>query len=113
MTSLASEAGMDVQPFIKRLDAFAQGYPDNSLFSDFAKKLSSKVGDEREAKGYERGLKENRDAATERERVENRKGQGANLSPGTGAGGRTDNELLLDPTTPIETLKEIRAREKL
>ena len=37
-------------------------------------------------KDYERGLKENRDAAAEREKLEARQGQGANLAPGTSGG---------------------------
>ena len=37
-------------------------------------------------KDYERGLTENRDAAAEREKLEARKGQGANLAPGTSGG---------------------------
>ena len=32
--------------------------------------------------------------------------------PGRGTGGKSENELLLDPNTPIETLKEIRARQQ-
>ena len=113
MISLADAAGeMDVQPFIKRLDAYSQGYPDNSLFSDFVKQASTKVVKDAEEKGYQRGLTENRDAAAERERLEGRQGQGANLAPGSPAGGRTDNELLLDKNTPIEKLEEIRARQR-
>jgi hypothetical protein len=65
-------------------------------------------------KDFERGLKENRDAAAEREKLEARKGQGANLTPGSPAGGtKDDNTLLLDPDTPMEKVKEIRARQKL
>ena len=63
-------------------------------------------------KDFERGLKENRDAAAEREKLEARKGQGANLTPGSPAGGRNDNERLLDPTTPIDEITAIRARQK-
>jgi len=35
-----------------------------------------------------------------------------NLGQGTGSGGKSDRELLADPTTPIETIMEIRARQK-
>lgn len=46
-------------------------------------------------------------------KVAARSGQGPNLAPSNGAGsGRSDNELLADPTTPIETIMEIRARQK-
>ncbi len=64
-------------------------------------------------KDFERGLKENRDAATERKKLEARKGQGANLAPGSPAGGRSDRERLLDPTTPTSELREIRARQQV
>jgi hypothetical protein len=63
-------------------------------------------------KDYERGLTENRDAAAEREKLESRQGKGANLAPGSPAGGRSDSERLLDPATPIEELREIRARQQ-
>jgi hypothetical protein len=34
------------------------------------------------------------------------------FAPGSPAGGRSEDELLLDPTTPIETVKEIKARRE-
>ncbi len=43
-------------------------------------------------KDFERGLKENRDAAAEREKLEARKGKGANLTPGSPAGTTDLNE---------------------
>jgi hypothetical protein len=63
-------------------------------------------------KDYERGLTENRDAAAEREKLESRQGKGANLAPGSPAGGGDDSKRLLDPSTPIEEVMEIRARQK-
>ncbi|KKN41175.1 hypothetical protein LCGC14_0726050 [marine sediment metagenome] len=63
-------------------------------------------------KDYERGLTENRDAASERKKLEARQGQGANLAPGSPAGGADDNKRLLDPTTPIDEITAIRARQK-
>ncbi len=39
--------------------------------------------------------------------------EGPDTASKRGADGRSDEELKLDPTTPIETLREIRAREKL
>lgn len=55
------------------------------------------------------GRKEGKAAKAAQEPV----GPGATvLAPGSPAGGRSDRELLLDRTTPTETLKEIRARQK-
>ncbi len=72
------------------------------------KKFSSLVKDGADKGGYHRGLKENRAAAAAQEPTP----QGAGvLAPGSPAGGRSDRELQLDPTTPIEKLREIRARQ--
>ncbi|KKL18228.1 hypothetical protein LCGC14_2477600, partial [marine sediment metagenome] len=60
---------------------------DKQFIPDLRKRIISKVAKDAEAKGYERGLTENRDAAAERERLENRQGKGANLAPGSPAGG--------------------------
>lgn len=47
----------------------------------------------------------------EKVKASSREGQGPNLAQGTTAGGKSDDELLLDPTTPIHIIKEIRARQ--
>jgi hypothetical protein len=39
--------------------------------------------------------------------------EGPDTTQKRGTDGRSDEELKLDPDTPIETLREIRAREKL
>lgn len=48
----------------------------------------------------------------ERLKAHNRSGEGPNLSAGAPTGGRSDDELLLDPTTPISVIKEIRDRQR-
>jgi hypothetical protein len=83
-----------------------------TAWPDLMKTFVGLVGEEREKKGYAGGLKENRDAAAERERLESRQGQGANLAPGSPAGGRSDSERLLDRNTPVSELREIRARQQ-
>ena len=98
--------------FRGRLPYAARGM-DKEFIPDLRKRIISKVATDAEEKGYQRGLTENRGAASERERLESRQGQGANLAPGSPAGGRSDEELKLDPNTPVETLREIRARERL
>ena len=58
------------------------------------------------------GLREGRAAQAAQQQVQQAQGAGPNLAPGSPAGGRSDAELLKDPTTPVEKLTEIRARQK-
>ncbi len=112
-----TELGQDLndpsfaQDFQKRLSFAVRGM-DKRFISDLRKRITGKDGDDRYDEGYKKGLKENRDAAAERKKLEARKGQGANLTPGSPAGGRSDRERLLDPTTPYDELVAIRARQK-
>lgn len=55
------------------------------------------------------GLKEGKAAASAAQPV----GPGAGvLAPGSPAGGKSEEKLLLDPNTPIKTITEIRARQR-
>jgi flagellar biosynthesis/type III secretory pathway protein FliH len=109
ITSLLGDAA---PTFLTRLERMQQNVPDPMLASDMQKSLRAQGHKEGHDEGYKKGLKENRDAATEQEKLEARKGKGANLTPGSPAGGRSDNERLLDQDTPLEEIKEIRARQK-
>jgi hypothetical protein len=41
-----------------------------------------------------------------------RSGQGPSMATSSAGGGRSDEELLVDPSTPIQQIKEIRARRR-
>lgn len=112
MVTLADAAGDQTlaQPFMRRLDVLASGVPDPNLFHDLIKKLSSKAS--ADAKKPLEDKIARLEAQIEQRKVEGRREEGPNLTPGVGAGGRSDAELLADPNTPIEKLKEIRARQK-
>ena len=109
VTSLLGDAA---PTFLTRLERMQQNVPDPMLASDMQKSLRAQGHKEGHEEGYRKGLKENRDAAAERKKLEARQGQGANLAPGSPAGGADDNKRLLDPATPIDEIMEIRARQK-
>ena len=97
--------------FEKRLPLAARRI-DKRLALDLRKWLTSKVATEAEAKGYKRGLAEGKAAQAAAQQVQQVKGTGPNLAAGSPAGGRSDKELLADPSTPVSTLMEIRARQR-
>jgi hypothetical protein len=110
ITSLLGDAA---PTFLTRLERMQQNVPDPMFAADIQKSLRSQGHKDGYDEGYKKGLKENRDAASERGKLEARKGQGANLTPGSPAGGtKDDNARLLDRNTPIEELREIRARQR-
>ena len=71
--------------------------------------LREKGADER---AYKRLKAERNSAQAAQQQVQQAAGAGPNLAPGSPAGGRSDAELLKDPTTSVEKLMEIRARQK-
>jgi len=92
---------------------------DNRADPDFASDLMERIAEplvekklqEAEKRGYERGLKAGKSANVENTRAASRKGQKPDLTE-KARGGRSDREILADPTTPIQTLVEIRARQR-
>ncbi len=110
---ITSLLGDTAPTFLTRLERMQQNVPDPMLASDMQKSLRAQGHKEGHEEGYKKGLKENRDAAAERGKLEARQGQGANLAPGSPAGGADDNKRLLDPDTPIDELIEIRNRQSL
>jgi len=92
---------------------------DNRVDPDFASDLMERIAEplvekklqEAEKRGYERGLKAGKSANVENTRATSRKGQKPDLTE-KAHGGRSDREILADPTTPIQTLVEIRARQR-
>jgi hypothetical protein len=59
-----------------------------------------------------RRLNDYKATQAKQQEVQQAQGKGPNLAPGSPAGGRSEAELLKDPTTPIETVMQIRARQK-
>jgi hypothetical protein len=103
--------GNDAPTFTARLEKMQQNIPDPTFATDMQKKLRAQGNKEGYDEGYKKGLKEGKTAQATQQQVQAAPG-GANLTPGAAAGGRSDRELKLDPTTPVEKLIEIRAREK-
>ena len=97
--------------FEKRLPLAARRI-DKRLASDLRKWLTSKVETDAYERGRKKGLADAKAAQAAAQQVKGAKGTGPNLAPGSPAGGRSDAELLKDPTTSIEKLMEIRARQK-
>lgn len=97
----------------KRLDA--RGQDEFASHVQTAKDwnaLLDKYDSFRGQKDYERGRKDGRADQAEQQKLQARKGEGGNITPGSAGGGRDDNKRLLDPTTPYEDLVAIRARQK-
>jgi hypothetical protein len=109
ITSLLGDAA---PKFLTRMERMQQNVPDPMFSSDIQKNLRAQGHKAGYDEGYKKGLQENRGAASESKKLEDRKGKGANLTPGSPAGGRSDSERLLDRRTPISELKEIRARQQ-
>ena len=112
LVSIADAAGDQsvAQSFMNRLDMLQNGVPDPNLFHDFLKKISAKSDE---------AIKEplQKEITSLKAQVETLKAQkrpdGPDTTPKGGSDGRSDEELKLDPTTPVEKLKEIRDRERL
>ena len=112
LVSIADAAGDQsvAQSFMNRLDMLQNGVPDPNLFHDFLKKISAKSDE---------AIKEplRKEITSLKAQVEGLKAQKRPDGPDTtqkgGADGRSDNERLLDDNTPIEEVKEIRARQRL
>ncbi len=62
--------------------------------------------------GYQLGLTDGKSGATHADDIATRKTEKPAQSVGSTAGGRTDKEILLDPTTPVSQLQEIRDRQR-
>lgn len=114
MVSIAEAAGDKnlADDFVRqngRVDMLASQVPDPNLFSDFVKKVTTKaVADVKTPLETEiTSLK----AANEE--LKRRVTKGPDITPKGGGGTEDDNALLLDPNTPTEKLKEIRARQQL
>lgn len=60
---------------------------------------------------YEAGIEAGRKGQAEADKTTERAGQRPVQSAGVG-GGRSEREVLLDPSTPIETIRQIRDRQK-
>lgn len=103
-TSLASD-------FEKRLPFAVRGM-DKKFIPDLRKRITGKDGDDRYNDGYKKGMKTGKTAQAEQTKAQQDKGGGPSLVPGQMGGGRSDNEILRDPTTPVEKLIEIRTRQK-
>ena len=92
---------------------------DSRVDPDFASDLMERIAEplvekklqEAEQRGYERGLKAGKSANVENTRAASRKGQKPDLTE-KARGGRSDRDILADPATPIQTLVEIRARQR-
>ena len=98
-------------PFLTRVERMENNVPDPTFAADFVNKLTSKVRQEGHDEGFKKGKKEGKSAQATQQQVQQAQGTGTNLAPGAG-GGRTDDELLKDPNTPVKTLEEIRARQR-
>ena len=83
----------------------------SDLMERIAEPLVEKKLQEAEQRGYERGLKAGKSANVENTRAASRKGQKPDLTE-KARGGRSDREILADPATPVQTLIEIRARQR-
>lgn len=123
LTQASGDLGLS-QPFVERLSRMQhstrtdpitgerQPVADPTFLPDFYKKLSAKARQEGYDEGHTKGLKESKAAQAASQQVQGAKGAGPNLAPGSPAGGRSDAELLKDPTTSVEKLIEIRARQR-
>ncbi len=121
LDGLAQAVGITLSPSVElAYNEWSAGKtPTSDFIQEFAAdvKATTKselraVEEKAEDKGYQRGLKEGHAANVQQQRANQPPG-GPNLAPGAGTGGRSDKELLLDPTTPIETIREIRTRQRL
>jgi flagellar biosynthesis/type III secretory pathway protein FliH len=104
--------GADAPTFTTRLERMQQNVPDPTFATDMQKKLRTQGRQEGYDEGFKKGLKEGKNAGAAQTAIKANKGKGANLAPGTPAGGRSEAERLLDPKTPTSELREIRARQK-
>ena len=103
--------------FLGRLNKMAtRGGVDPTFAEDMLDRIAQPIVERKlkdaETKGYERGLKEGRKAATENARAAGRVGQKPDTAPKGQGAQRSDAELLSDPTTPIDKIIEIRSRQK-
>ncbi len=111
LVSLADAVGDQslATPFMGRLDMMASSVPDPNLFTDFVKKVSSKA-----VADATKPLEEKVTSLTAaNEELKRRVTKGPDITPKGGGSTEDDQKLLLDPNTPIEKIKEIRARQKL
>ncbi|KKN75291.1 hypothetical protein LCGC14_0382900 [marine sediment metagenome] len=110
LVSIADAAGDQsvAQPFMNRLDMLQNGVPDPNLFHDFLKKVSAKS-----TEAIKGPLQE--EITSLKAQVEDLKAKKRPEGPDTtqkGSVAADDSKRLLDPTTPIEEIREIRARQK-
>lgn len=93
---------------------------DTTFLGDFLDKLveaktegmvSKQDAETMVSKAKEDAIKEYRAANAAERQAKGGEPRGT-LAPGSPAGGRSEKEILADPTTPIETVMEIRARQK-
>ncbi|KKN28640.1 hypothetical protein LCGC14_0852130 [marine sediment metagenome] len=111
LVSIADAAGDQslAQSFMNRLDMLQNGVPDPNLFHDFLKKVSAKSDEaikgplQKEITSLETQIEALRAKA---------RPDGPDTAPKGGGNTGDDNKRLLDPTTPIDELREIRARQR-
>ncbi len=92
---------------------------DNRVDPEFASDLMERIAEplvekkiqEAENRGYERGLKAGKSTNIENARAALRKGQKPDLIEKV-RDVRSERDILADPTTPVQTLVEIRARQR-
>lgn len=117
ISQIAQTLGLVISPAVQMAygDWSAGKSTSMDFLNDFAADVKAKAAKEEvreaEEKGRQKGLKEAQGAQAELAATRQRGKEGANLTPGSPAGGKSDDELLLDPNTPIETIKEIQARQ--
>ena len=82
----------------------------HDLFDELSKAIRKQGGDSE----YRRGLRETTKSATRVAKSEQRAGAGPDMAAtgGVPPDKRSENEILLDPLTPIAVIKEIRDRQK-
>ncbi len=104
--------GNDAPMFLTRLDKMQQDIPDPTFAADIQKKVREAGRKEGYDEGFRKGSKQGQSAATQQAAIKGAKNTGPNLAPGTPSNRGDDNKRLLDKTTPIDEIREIRARQK-
>jgi len=80
--------GSDAPEFITRLHKMRDAsYPDETFAADAKKKMMVQARQEGYDEGFRKGSKQGKDAGAAKTAIQANKGEGANLAPGTPAGG--------------------------
>ncbi len=110
LVSIADAAGDQsvAEPFMGRMDRLQNGIPDPNLFADFLKKVSAK-----DTESTKEPLQ--KEITSLKAQVEALKAQKRPEGPDTTTKTTVvgdDSKRLLDPTTPVSEIMEIRSRQK-